>query len=49
MIELCIICALAAAIGGYLFGYRDGQAHGIRVMRDEFDEYRAIKSLGLEP
>lgn len=48
MIELCIIGALVAAIGGYLFGYRDGQAHGIRIMRDEFDEYRVVRGMGAE-
>lgn len=37
MIELSIIGILAAAIGGYLLGYRDGNANGIRIMRDEFE------------
>ncbi len=46
MIELAIIASLVSAIGGYIWGHYDGQRSGIQIMRDEFDEYRAIKRMG---
>jgi membrane protein DedA with SNARE-associated domain len=43
--ELAIIGALVAAIAGYLVGRWDGLRAGMQIMRDEFDEYRAIKGM----
>lgn len=43
-----IILGLVLAIAFYMLGYGDGQRNGIKVMRDEFDEYRAIKGMGAE-
>lgn len=40
--ELWIIAILFVAVAFYVWGYWDGNSNGIRVMRDEFDEYRAI-------
>lgn len=45
MTELAIIGALVAAIAGYLVGRWDGMRTGIQIMRDEFDEYRAVKRM----
>lgn len=48
-IELAIIVGLMIAIAFYMLGYSDGQRNGIQVMRGEFDEYRAIKKMEIEP